>query len=105
MQVKATFAEAVILETYLLSVHNYDTAVASAASRMTRAAGGRPCIEMGARRAHEESAAAAARAAAIAGFASTSNLAAGLRSGIPTAGTAAHSFPLLPADELGALER
>ena len=33
MQVEATFAEAVILETYLLSVHNYDTAVASAASR------------------------------------------------------------------------
>src|SRR5690625_2260812 len=45
MQVESTFAEAVILETYLLSVHNYDTAVASAASRMTMAAGGRPCIE------------------------------------------------------------
>jgi len=104
MQVKATFAEAVILETYLLSVHNYDTAVASAASRMTRAAGGRPCIEMGSRRAHEESAAAAARAAAIAGFASTSNLAAGLRYGIPTAGTAAHSFTLLHDDELGAFQ-
>src|SRR5699024_2561122 len=82
MQVEATFQEAVILETYLLSVHNYDTAVASAASRMTMSAGGHPCIEMGSRRAHEEAAAAAARAAAIAGFDSTSNLAAGLRYGI-----------------------
>lgn len=104
MQVEATFAEAVLLETYLLSVHNYDTAVASAASRMTRAAGGRPCIEMGSRRAHEEAAAAAARAAAIAGFASTSNLAAGLRYGITTAGTAAHSFTLLHDDERAAFQ-
>lgn len=104
MQVESTFAEAVILETYLLSVHNYDTAVASAASRMTMAAGGRPCIEMGSRRAHEEAAAAAARAAAIAGFASTSNLAAGLRYGITTAGTAAHSFTLLHDDEKSAFQ-
>jgi len=104
MQVEATFQEAVILETYLLSVHNYDTAVASAASRMTMAAGGRPCIEMGSRRAHEEAAAAAARAAAIAGFASTSNLTAGLRYGIPTAGTAAHSFTLLHDDEKAAFQ-
>ena len=104
MQVESTFAEAVVLETYLLSVHNYDTAVASAASRMTRAAGGRPCIEMGSRRAHEESAVAAARAAAIAGFTSTSNLAAGLRYGITTAGTAAHSFTLLHDDERSAFQ-
>lgn len=104
MQVEATFAEAVILETYLLSVHNYDTAVASAASRMTMAAGGRPCIEMGSRRAHEEAAVAAARASVIAGFASTSNLASGLRYGIPTAGTAAHSFTLLHDDEKSAFQ-
>lgn len=104
MQIESTFEEAVILETYLLSVHNYDTAVASAASRMTMAAGGRPCIEMGSRRAHEEAAAAAARASAIAGFASTSNLAAGLRYGIATAGTAAHSFTLLHDDERSAFQ-
>ena len=99
MQVEATFAEAVILETYLLSVLNYDTAVASAASRMIAVAGGRPCIEMGSRRANEESAIAAARAAAIAGFASTSNLEAGRRYGLTTAGTAAHSFTLLHDSE------
>src|SRR5699024_12085591 len=68
MQVEATFAEAVIVETYLLSVHNYDTAVASAASRMTMAAGGRSCIEMGSRRAHAQADAANARAATDVGF-------------------------------------
>ena len=45
--VESTFAEAVLLETLLLSIYNHDSAVASAASRMTLAAGARPCIEMG----------------------------------------------------------
>jgi nicotinate phosphoribosyltransferase len=93
--VEATFAEAVLLETLLLSVYNHDSAIASAASRMTMAARGRPCIEMGSRRTHEESAVAAARAAYVAGFEATSNLAARHRYGVPTAGTSAHSFTLL----------
>lgn len=97
--VEGTFAEAVLLETYVLSVLNHDSAIASAASRMTSAAVDRPCLEMGSRRAHEEAAVAAARAAAIAGFASTSNLEAGRRYGIPTMGTAAHAFTLLHDDE------
>ncbi|MEA5456127.1 nicotinate phosphoribosyltransferase [Sinomonas sp. JGH33] len=102
--VESTFAEACILETYLLSVLNHDSAIASAASRMTIAANGRPCIEMGSRRTHEESAVAAARAAVVAGFASTSNLAAGLRYGLRTVGTAAHSFTLLHDSEREAFE-
>src|SRR3954449_12005654 len=93
--VEASFAEAVVLETVLLSIYNHDSAIASAASRMTCAAGERPCIEMGSRRTHEEAAVAAARAAYVAGFATTSNLAAGQRYGVPTAGTSAHSFTLL----------
>lgn len=95
MTVESTFAEAVLLETLLLSVLNHDSAIASAASRMTWAANGRPCIEMGSRRTHEEAAVAAARAAYISGFAATSNLAARQRYGVPTAGTSAHSFTLL----------
>jgi len=93
--VEASFAEAVVLETLLLSIYNHDSAIASAASRMTLAAGDRPCIEMGSRRTHEEAAVAAARAAYVAGFATTSNLAARHRYGVPTAGTSAHSFTLL----------
>ena len=93
--VEASFAEAVLLETLLLSIYNHDSAIASAASRMTCASAGRPCIEMGSRRTHEEAAVAAARAAYVAGFASTSNLAARQRYGVPTGGTSAHSFTLL----------
>ncbi|SLK07966.1 nicotinate phosphoribosyltransferase [Arthrobacter sp. P2b] len=102
--VEATFAEACMLETYLLSVLNHDSAIASAASRMVSAAHGRPCIEMGSRRTHEEAAASAARAAVIAGFDSTSNLEAGIRYGIKTVGTAAHSFTLLHDTERDAFE-
>src|ERR1035437_6499855 len=99
LAVEGTFAESVLLETVLLSILNHDSAIASAASRMTNAAAGRPCIEMGSRRTHEWAAVAAARAAYIAGFATTSNLEAGRTHGIPTAGTSAHAFTLLYDDE------
>ena len=89
VQVEATFAEACVLETYLLSILNYDSAVASAASRMTAAAGHRPS---------------AARAAAIAGFTATSNLEAGRRYGLHTLGTSAHAFTLLYDSEREAFE-
>jgi putative nicotinate phosphoribosyltransferase len=97
--VEGTFAEAVLLETLVLSVLNHDCAIAAAASRMTHAAGDRPLIEMGSRRTHEMAAVAAARAAYLAGFATTSNLAAGHRYGVPTAGTSAHAFTLLHDSE------
>jgi len=97
--VDSTFAEGVILETVLLSIYNHDSAIASAASRMTAMAGDRPCIEMGSRRTQELAAVAAARAAYIAGFEATSNLEAGRRYHVPTRGTSAHSFTLLHGDE------
>ncbi|GGR52219.1 nicotinate phosphoribosyltransferase [Nocardioides luteus] len=97
--VEASFAEAVVLETVLLSIYNHDSAIATAASRMTMAAGERPCIEMGSRRTHEAAAVAAARAAYVAGFTATSNLAALARFGVPTTGTSAHSFTLLHDSE------
>lgn len=102
LTISGGFAECVVLETLVLSVLNHDSAVATAAARMVGAAGGRPCIEMGTRRTHEQAAVAAARAAYVAGFASTSNLAAGRRWGVPTAGTAAHSFTLVHDDEQAA---
>ncbi|SCG39079.1 nicotinate phosphoribosyltransferase [Micromonospora inositola] len=102
LTVSGGFAECVVLETLVLSVLNHDCAVAAAAARMVTAARGRALIEMGSRRAHEEAAVAAARAAYLAGFRFTSNLAAGQRYGIPTAGTAAHAFTLLHDDEKAA---
>ena len=99
LQVRGTFAECVLLETVILSILNHDSAVAAAASRMAVAAAGRPLIEMGARRTHELAAVAAARAAYVGGFSTTSDLAAGFRYGIPTAGTSAHAFTLLHDSE------
>ena len=104
LRVEGNFAEACVLETLLLSIYNFDCAIASSASRMTAMAEGRPCIEMGSRRAHEQAAVAAARAAHVAGFASTSNLEAGRRWGVPTGGTAAHSFTLLHDSEEAAFK-
>jgi nicotinate phosphoribosyltransferase len=88
-----------VLETVLLSIYNHDSAIASAASRMTAAADSRPCIEMGSRRTQEQAAVAAARAAYVAGFEATSNLEAGRRYGVPTRGTSAHAFTLLHGSE------
>lgn len=102
LTVDGTFGEALILETLILSVCNFDSAVAAAASRMVGVAAGRPIIEMGTRRTSEHAAVAAARAAYLAGFSSTSNLEAGRRYGIPTTGTAAHAFVLAHDDERSA---
>lgn len=102
MVVDSTFAEAVVLETVILSILNHDCAVAAAASRMVNAAGGRPLIEMGSRRTHELAAVAAARAAYLVGFSATSNLEAGRTHGIPTTGTSMHAFTLAHLEEVEA---
>lgn len=99
LTVTGSFAEAVLLETLILSVLNFDSAIASAASRMVVAAEGRRLIEMGSRRTHESAAVAAAHAAYLVGFDATSNLEAGRRFSIPTMGTSAHSFTLLHDSE------
>jgi nicotinate phosphoribosyltransferase len=100
--VESTFAEAVLLETVILSIYNHDSAIASAASRMTWAAGDRPCIEMGSRRTHEGAAVSSARAAYVAGFTASSNLRARQLYGVPTTGTSAHSFTLVHDTETDA---
>ena len=97
--VESTFAEAVVLETLTLSILNHDCAIASAASRMVTSAGDRPLIEMGSRRTHERAGVASARAAYMAGFATTSNLRAGQQYGVPTSGTSAHAFTLVHDNE------
>jgi nicotinate phosphoribosyltransferase len=101
LSVTGSFAECVLLETLALSILNHDCAVASAAARMVSVADGRPLIEMGSRRTHEQAAVAAARAAYIAGFTGSSNLAAADRYGVPALGTSAHAFTMLHADADG----
>jgi nicotinate phosphoribosyltransferase len=95
LAVHGSFAECITLETLALSIFNHDSAVGSAAARMVSAARGRPLIEMGSRRTHEQAAVAAARAAYLAGFAGSSNLEAKRRYAVPAEGTAAHAFTLL----------
>lgn len=95
LTVEGTFAEAVLLETVVLSMMNFDTSVAGLAARIRAAAGeGKTLIEMASRRTHEEAAVSVARSAYLAGFDATSNLLAGRRYGIPTTGTSAHAFTM-----------
>lgn len=104
LQVEGTFGECTLLETLLLSILNYDSAVAAAASRMATAAGDRPCMDMGGRRTNEWSAVSAARAAVVGGFQGTANLLAAQRYGLKAIGTAAHCFTLLHDSERDAFQ-
>jgi nicotinate phosphoribosyltransferase len=93
VQVEASIIEAQIVETYLLTMINFQTLIASKASRVVETAKGRDVVEFGSRRAHgPEAALLAARASYIGGCTGTSNLLAGYELGIPTFGTMAHSF-------------
>ena len=102
--VEATLGEALLLETLILSTINFDSAIASAAVRIVLAAKGKFVMEAGSRRVDPEAAVNAARAAYIGGAHVTSNLEAGRKWGIPTAGTASHAFTLSFPSELEAFE-
>lgn len=95
LSITGTFGECVLLETLVLSILNHDSAVAAAAARMVSAADGRPIIDMGSRRTHEQAAVAAARATYLAGFSGTSNLEAARRYRVPALGTSAHAFTMV----------
>ena len=103
LRIEGRFSD-LILETLVLSILNYDSGVATKATRVVHAASGHRLIEMGSRRTNEVAAVAAARAAYVAGFDATSNLAAGMMYGVPTAGTAAHAFVLAHRSEREAFE-
>jgi nicotinate phosphoribosyltransferase len=106
LRVTAPIVEAQIVETFLLATINFQTMIASKAARVSRAAGGRPVIEFGTRRAHGiESGVLAARAAVIGGCQGTSNVAAGHQFGIPIYGTQAHSWIMAHEDEEEAFRR
>lgn len=100
LTLRAPIIEAQIPETYLLSAVTFPTLVAGKAARCVAAAGGRPVIEFGTRRAHTaEAGVLAARAAYLGGCAGTSNSLAGFRYGIPVKGTAAHSWVMSFSNE------
>jgi nicotinate phosphoribosyltransferase len=98
--IRAPIVEAQIPETYVLSAFTFPSLIASKAARMVEAAGGRPVVEFGTRRAHTpEAGVLGARAAFLGGCAGTSNTLAGMRYGIPAMGTSAHSWVMSFAGE------
>jgi nicotinate phosphoribosyltransferase len=106
LRVTAPMIEAQIVETYLLSVVNFETLIATKASRVVQSARGKGVVEFGSRRAHgPEAALLAARASYIGGCIGTSNVLAGYLFGIPTYGTMAHSFIMNYDSEEEAFER
>lgn len=93
LEVDAPIGEAQLAETYLLNQITFQTLIASKGARVSLAAGDKPVIDFGTRRAHGiDAALKAARALHIVGFSATSNVEAGRRYGLPVTGTMAHSY-------------
>ena len=103
LTVEGTLAESQLVETALLNIINFQTLIATKASRVVRAAAPAKVVEFGARRAQgPDGAMSATRAAAVGGVLTTSNLAAGKAFGIPTTGTQAHSWVMSFPSEIEA---
>ncbi|MBI1969881.1 nicotinate phosphoribosyltransferase, partial [Candidatus Woesearchaeota archaeon] len=103
LRVTAKRTQAQLLETTLLNIINFQTMIATKASRVAQAANGAKVVDFGLRRAQEEDAGMkGARAAYIGGAVATSNVKAGKEYGIPIAGTHAHSFVMSFPTELDA---
>lgn len=102
LRVEANIIEAQIIETFLLNMLNFQTLIATKASRMRLHAHNRTLIDFGLRRAQATGGYYASRAAIIGGFDATSNTRAGRDFNIPVSGTMAHSFIQSYEDELTA---
>ncbi len=102
LQVEANLIEAQLIETILLNILNFQTLIATKASRIRNVAGNKTLLDFGLRRAQGPGGYYASRAAIIGGFDGTSNVIAGRDFGIPISGTMAHSFIQSYDDELSA---
>ncbi|WP_240376741.1 nicotinate phosphoribosyltransferase [Bacillus piscicola] len=106
LRVEGPLAELQLIETALLNIVNYQTLIATKASRIKQVVGKQTAIDFGSRRAQEmEAAIWGARAAYIGGFAATSNVKAGKMFGMPVAGTHAHAMIQVYRDEYTAFHK
>src|SRR5262249_18515014 len=106
LRVTASLPEAQLVESRLINLLHFQTLIASKAARAVLAAGGRPVVDFGLRRAHgAEAGLLAARAGYLAGFAGTATVLAAERFGVPLFGTMAHSFVQVHDDEAEAFRR
>ena len=100
LQVEARMLEAQLIETLLLNLLNFQTLIATKASRMRMVAGSSKLVDFGLRRAQGPGGYYASRAAVVGGFDATSNVRSGRDYGIPVSGTMAHSFIQSYDDEI-----
>lgn len=106
LRIEAPLAEGQLIETAILNIVNYQTLIATKASRMKQVIGDQTAMEFGTRRAQEMDAAIwGTRAAFIGGFEATSNVRAGKMFGIPVSGTHAHSMVQAYRDEYTAFHK
>jgi len=105
LEIRAPLMEAQIIETYVLNQMNFQTLMASKASRVVLAAQGRLVVDFGTRRMHGvEAGLKGVRCFYMAGVDATSNLLAGKNYGIPVKGTMAHSYIQAHESEVKAFE-
>ncbi|MGN5650903.1 nicotinate phosphoribosyltransferase [Bacillus sp. Brlt_9] len=106
IRIEAPLGEGQLIETALLNIVNYQTLIATKASRIKQVLGDETAMEFGTRRAQEMDAAIwGTRAAYIGGFEATSNVRAGKMFGIPVAGTHAHALVQAYRDEYTAFHK
>ena len=106
LTVRGPVMQAQFVETMILLIVNHQSLIATKASRIVRAAAGRPVMEFGTRRAHGTAAAVyGARAAYIGGCAGTACTISDRDFGIPALGTMAHSWVQMYDDEYEAFKK
>ncbi|MCB6992103.1 nicotinate phosphoribosyltransferase [bacterium 210820-DFI.6.37] len=106
LTVRGPVIQAQFVETMILLLLNHQSLIATKASRIVRAAGGRPVMEFGTRRAHGGSAAIyGARAAYIGGCAGTACAIADRDYGVAALGTMAHSWVQMFPNEYEAFRK
>src|SRR5690554_4057844 len=105
MRIEGNSIEVQLVETFILNITNFQSLIATKASRMRLVAKDKILSEFGLRRAQAFGGVAASRAAIIGGFDSTSNVYAAIKYGMPSEGTMAHSYIQLYGDDLTAFRK
>ncbi len=104
LRVEGTILEAQIIETLLLNILNFESLIATKASRIREVAGSKAVLDFGLRRAQGFGGVQASKAAVIGGLDGTSNVYAGLLYDLEVSGTMAHSWIQSFEDELTAFK-
>ncbi|MTI88399.1 MAG: nicotinate phosphoribosyltransferase [Balneolaceae bacterium] len=102
LRVEGTIVEAQIIETALLNFLNFESLIATKASRIKQSAEARTVLDFGLRRSQGTGGLQASKAAIIGGLEGSSNVLAGQMYGIPVSGTMAHSWVQSFEDEITA---